>query len=71
VTLPDEDLGQIRMQNLLFRMSETPGEVRHAGRRLGQDTDDVLREWIDISDTELAVLRRDGVTQLKEDVAAD
>ena len=62
VTLPDEDLGSIRMQNLLFRMSETPGEVRHAGRRLGQDTDSVLRELLDLSDGELAELRRTGVT---------
>ncbi len=63
VTLPDEDLGTIRMQNLLFRMSDTPGEVRHAGRRLGQDTDAVLRELLGLGDAELAELKRAGVTQ--------
>ena len=44
VQLDDEDLGLIRMQNVLFRMSATPGSVRYAGRRLGQDNDDVFRE---------------------------
>jgi crotonobetainyl-CoA:carnitine CoA-transferase CaiB-like acyl-CoA transferase len=56
VRIPDEELGTVRMQNLLFRMSETPGAVRHAGRRLGQDTDQVLREVLGISDAELAAL---------------
>ncbi len=38
----DDELGVIRMLNVLFRMSETPGSIRHAGRRLGQDTAAVL-----------------------------
>jgi formyl-CoA transferase len=56
VSVPDGELGAVRMQNLLFRMSETPGEVRHAGRRLGEDTDEVLREWLGMSDEKLAAL---------------
>lgn len=44
VTVPDEDLGPVRMQNVLFRMSETPGVIRHTGRKHGQDTDRILDE---------------------------
>ncbi len=44
VTVDDERLGPIRMQNMLFDMSETPGEVRFAGRDLGADTDSILTE---------------------------
>jgi formyl-CoA transferase len=58
VSVPDDELGTVRMQNLLFRMSETPGEVRHAGRKLGEDTDEVLREVLGMSDAELAALEQ-------------
>lgn len=36
-TVPDEDFGQIRMQNVMFRMSETPGRIRWTGRKAGAD----------------------------------
>jgi len=42
ISVPDGDLGQVKMQNVLFRMSGTPGKVRWAGRKIGADTDDVL-----------------------------
>ena len=41
--IADEDLGDLKMQNLIFRMGDTPGAIRWAGRRLGQDTEQVLR----------------------------
>jgi len=34
----------VRMQNVLFRLSETPGSVHHAGPRLGEHTREVLAE---------------------------
>lgn len=40
----DPDLGPIQMQNVLFGLSSTPGSIRHAGRNLGADTDEVLKE---------------------------
>jgi crotonobetainyl-CoA:carnitine CoA-transferase CaiB-like acyl-CoA transferase len=40
----DEDLGRLRMHNVLWRMSETPGRIRFTGRALGADTDQVLGE---------------------------
>lgn len=42
--MPDPDLGTVSMQNVLFRMSDTPGEVRWAGTKLGAHTDQVLGE---------------------------
>ncbi|MBB6346918.1 crotonobetainyl-CoA:carnitine CoA-transferase CaiB-like acyl-CoA transferase [Nonomuraea muscovyensis] len=58
--VPDEELGTVTMQNVLFRLSDTPGEVRWAGRRLGRDTDEVLGE-LDYGPEEIAVLREAGV----------
>ncbi len=57
----DPDLGAIRMQNVLFGMSETPGSIRSTGRSLGADTDQVLGSELSISPTELARLREEGI----------
>lgn len=43
-TVDDPDLGAIRMQNVLFRLSDTPGSIRWAGRPVGADNDDVYGE---------------------------
>ncbi len=59
VRVPDDELGELAMQNVLFRLSRTPGEIRWTGRRHGADTDAVLRE-AGLSDAEIAALRRDG-----------
>ncbi|GAA2413740.1 CaiB/BaiF CoA transferase family protein [Nonomuraea africana] len=60
VELPDEELGTVTVQNVLFRLSETPGEVRWAGRALGRDTDEVLGE-LDYTPEQIKQLREDGV----------
>ncbi len=59
-TVEDAELGPIRMSNVISRLSETPGKVREAGGRHGQDTDAVLLE-LGVSADELAELRRGGV----------
>lgn len=38
----DEDLGPLKMHNVMWRMSKTPGRIRFTGRSLGADTDDLL-----------------------------
>ena len=59
-TVPDDELGPVKMQNVLFRLSGTPGGIRWAGRRHGQDTDAVLAE-IGVTPEQLAALRERGV----------
>ncbi|MBV7694943.1 CaiB/BaiF CoA-transferase family protein [Streptomyces sp. TRM70350] len=58
-TVDDPDLGPLRMQNVLFRLSATPGAVRWAGRPHGADTDEVLTE-LGLTPAELAALRAEG-----------
>jgi crotonobetainyl-CoA:carnitine CoA-transferase CaiB-like acyl-CoA transferase len=60
-TIEDADLGPLKMQNLFFRLSETPGSIRHGGRRLGQDNTDVLGGLLGVPDDELDALREKGV----------
>jgi crotonobetainyl-CoA:carnitine CoA-transferase CaiB-like acyl-CoA transferase len=58
-TVDDPDLGLVRMQNVLFRMSKTPGSIRWSGRSLGADTDRVLTE-AGITEEQLNNLREAG-----------
>ncbi|MEW1841715.1 CoA transferase [Nonomuraea angiospora] len=60
VEMPDEELGSVTLQNVLFRLSDTPGEIRWPGRRLGRDTDEVLAE-LDYTGEAIAALREQGV----------
>ncbi|MEU7143275.1 CoA transferase [Nocardia sp. NPDC046473] len=60
ITLPDAELGSVRMQNILFRLSETPGAIRWTGPPLGAHTDEVLQRY-GVDRNELAQLRAAGV----------
>jgi crotonobetainyl-CoA:carnitine CoA-transferase CaiB-like acyl-CoA transferase len=42
LSMDDPELGSVRMQNVPFRLSETPGQVRWAGPRLGEHNAEVL-----------------------------
>jgi crotonobetainyl-CoA:carnitine CoA-transferase CaiB-like acyl-CoA transferase len=59
-TVDDDELGPMRMTNVLFRLSRTPGRIRWTGRPHGAFTDEVLRERLGCSDEEIADLRRSG-----------
>jgi crotonobetainyl-CoA:carnitine CoA-transferase CaiB-like acyl-CoA transferase len=59
--VPDEVLGPVRMQNVLYRMSETPGAIRFTGRPLGADTDTVLVDELGLDPARVAELRKRGV----------
>jgi crotonobetainyl-CoA:carnitine CoA-transferase CaiB-like acyl-CoA transferase len=58
-TVDDPELGPLRMQNVLFRLSSTPGAIRWAGRPHGADTQEVLTE-LGLTPAELAALREEG-----------
>jgi crotonobetainyl-CoA:carnitine CoA-transferase CaiB-like acyl-CoA transferase len=61
VSIDDPDLGPIKMQNVMFRMSETPGRIQWAGRSLGEDNHTVYRDELGLSDAEIEALSKDGV----------
>jgi crotonobetainyl-CoA:carnitine CoA-transferase CaiB-like acyl-CoA transferase len=60
ITLPDEELGPLKMQNVLFRLSETPGEIRSSGAARGRHTEEVLADY-GVGPAELARLREQGI----------
>jgi crotonobetainyl-CoA:carnitine CoA-transferase CaiB-like acyl-CoA transferase len=60
-TVRDEDLGELKMQNLMFRLGDTPGAIRFPGRKLGQDSDEVYRQLLGLDGDDVAKLREEGV----------
>ncbi|WP_369222151.1 CaiB/BaiF CoA transferase family protein [Streptomyces sp. R39] len=58
-TVPDPELGPLRMQNVLFRLSATPGAIRWTGRPHGADTEEVLAE-LGLTPAQVRVLRAEG-----------
>ncbi|WP_084963421.1 CaiB/BaiF CoA transferase family protein [Thermoactinospora rubra] len=60
IEVPDEELGSVTLQNVLFRLSDTPGEVRWPGPPHGRHTEKVLRE-IGYDAGRIAELRAAGV----------
>jgi len=61
VSINDPDLGSVKMQNVMFRMSETPGRIRWAGRGLGEDNQTVYGNELGFSDEKIEALTEDGV----------
>jgi formyl-CoA transferase len=61
VTVDDPELGPIKMQNVLFRLSETPGSIRWAGRALGADNEQVFCDELGLDPADLERLAADGV----------
>jgi crotonobetainyl-CoA:carnitine CoA-transferase CaiB-like acyl-CoA transferase len=56
VSVPDAELGSVRMQGVVPRFSETPGVVRHAGPAMGQHNEEVYG-GLGLSPAEIAALR--------------
>ena len=59
-TVQDDELGPIKMQNILFRLSSTPGEITSAGPSLGKHTAEVLGKY-GVSTSELTELKQKGL----------
>ena len=58
--VPDEDFGEVAMQNVLFRLAENPGSIRWTGRKHAADTEDVLTK-LGYSAAEIDDMRERGV----------
>ncbi len=59
--IEDADLGSVKMQNVMFRMSDTPGRIRWAGRGLGEDNSTIYGDELGLTEDDLAELTDKGV----------
>src|SRR4029453_17579776 len=61
VEVEDPEIGPFPMQNVVPRLSETPGEVRWTGPKLGQHNTEVLKEGLGMAEEDLNGLRKRGI----------
>ena len=61
VPTPDDDLGTVMLAGVVPKLSATPGRLRWAGHRTGQDTRAFLKETGRLSDAEIDRLVADGI----------
>lgn len=57
----DEELGTVRMQNVVPRLTGTPGRIEHAGPRHREHNHEVYGGLLGLSGEEIARLEREGV----------
>ena len=60
-TVDDEDFGPLRMQNVMFRMSATPGGIDFTGRDLGADNEEVYVKELGHELDRIRALKDSGV----------
>lgn len=56
-TILEPDIGEVVIPNVLPTLSKTPGRVTNLGPPLGNATDEVLRELLELSEDEIESLR--------------
>jgi succinyl-CoA---D-citramalate CoA-transferase len=61
VRLAHPELGEFAMHNVVPKLSDSPGRVRHVGPELGEHNEQIYRDLLGLGDDELASLRSTGV----------
>jgi len=56
-----EGAAPLEYDGIPFKMSDTPGSIRTPGPLLGEHTDSILRERLQMTADEIAALRAAGV----------
>jgi crotonobetainyl-CoA:carnitine CoA-transferase CaiB-like acyl-CoA transferase len=59
--VPDGKGGEVRMVGVLPKLSRTPGRIRHAGRPLGADNEEVYGELVGLEPAAIRALRARGI----------
>ena len=57
VSVPHPDFGDLRMQNVAPKLSETPGSIRSPSPAMGQHNDEVYQGLLGLDDTRYAALK--------------
>ncbi|WP_037364613.1 CaiB/BaiF CoA transferase family protein [Amycolatopsis orientalis] len=55
------ELGEFAMHNVVPKLSESPGRIRHVGPELGEHNDEIYRDLLGLGDDDVVSLRSAGV----------
>lgn len=58
--IAEQDIGNVKLANVVPKLSASPGAIRWSGRRIGQDTREVLRTLAGYSDKTIDTLAASG-----------
>ena len=61
ITMQHAVFGELKMQNVFPKLSDTPGKVKWCGPELGQHNDEVYRDLLKIDDERLKELKQKGI----------
>jgi crotonobetainyl-CoA:carnitine CoA-transferase CaiB-like acyl-CoA transferase len=61
VSVDDDELGPIRMQNVVPKLTGTPGKVKWAGGKIGQFNKEIYAGLLKMSASEIGDLRQQGI----------
>jgi formyl-CoA transferase len=62
VSLMHSTLGELKMQNVVPKLSETPGRVKWCGPELGEHNNEILGEMLGLDEARLEELKARGIT---------
>ena len=61
ITVQDDELGPVKMQGIVPKLTETPGQVDHTGQRLGESNELIYGGLLGMSKARMDALRAKGV----------
>lgn len=61
IRVKDKIFGDIAMQNVFPRLSESPGRIEHTGPELGENTREILESWLGLKEPEIEELAYENV----------
>ena len=61
VRVKDDRVGELAVQGVVPKLSETPGKIKHLGAELGAHNREIYMDRFGLSEEELAALREEGV----------
>ena len=61
ISMNHPTLGEIKMQNVFPKMSETQGKVKWCGPELGQHNDEIYREMLNMDESQIEEYKEKGI----------
>lgn len=61
VPVQDDDYGEVRLQSVVPKLANNPGQVRHTARSIGADNEAIYKEFLDLDPAHLAELKEKNI----------